>query len=282
MVKVLENSEGITESSSNNVTLTSEEKVEELIEVIHELQRLPRAKQSNGGVSEKVFTDGGDMRSFYDNLLAKVRIISKNGWKDITEQRKTATINFIRVFDTISIYSGLTEDDRTEETIRVIDMYKTIPEKHLFSDCLINLRIFYYLLSYKVNNILYENIGPFTTNDLNSINNLNKVNEVMWQAAFNHALNYFCMYGNLNVSEGYKVGTASLWDFDLKKWLDVQREDYFMKNKSELQLEHERKLSMLCRDWLGKKYEGRLANFVVKNVADSNTSIKIRLRKRAN
>ena len=270
MEKDFDDSRELLKKSLNKMTITKEEKIEKLIDAIHELHRLPKPKQNNDDVIEKTFADGTDMRNFYETLLKKIKKISKKNPEDITGPEKQSIVNFIKVFDVLNVYETVTDEERIEQLIRVINMYNTIPSKIKFFDKT-SIRLFYDLLSYKVNTILYESIGPITKHDQDLIKNLNKIDEILWQIAFKNASDYFYIYGDLNVIRGYKVGTISLQEFDLRKWLDEQRENYFKENKNELQLRHEAQLYALSSKWLGKKYTDRLEDSMVKDINYENS-----------
>ena len=62
----------------NQYDISREEKTEEFIKSVHELKRNVKYKDSNNGNPERVFRDGTDQRTFYDNEQRKYNKIDFN------------------------------------------------------------------------------------------------------------------------------------------------------------------------------------------------------------
>ena len=67
--------------------MSSQEQKEELIKTIYGLGRLPKQKQYNEGISEKMFRDGTDQRQYYERLRTNYKRIKGKEYLTDKEQQ---------------------------------------------------------------------------------------------------------------------------------------------------------------------------------------------------
>ena len=72
---------------------------------------------------------------------------------------------------------------------------------------------------------------------------------VEWYVGYVHLKRYYDKHKSVDVIYGY-VSKIENNKIDLREWVNTQRKNYNKENKSQIQLEHEKMLDILCPGWL--------------------------------
>ena len=191
---------------SDTITLSSH--AAELIESIEILKRLPKTKKLNNNVSERVFSNGADQRSYYDHLLACIKIIKikqQNG-EILTKLEEQKLYDYNEIVKTLNKYSKkkrivnhkkrLVYDsevdalkNKTVEFIEEINRTGKLPESK-YNDIFsvgkkfidgTDQRNFYVALRYNSNNIRkkYENGETLSNLDKEKLISIKLINNVL-------------------------------------------------------------------------------------------------------